>query len=360
MSKKNNWRFFLITFFSLGLVSLLAIFLIWHNIFAVNVHTLEGKETRIYINKDENITNLVTQLEADSIVLKPKAFLLVSRAMGIKSTTILPAGCYAVNPNMNYLQLIQRIKRGEQVPVRLTINYMRLPEQFASKVSKQLMIDSVEIMNFITDEVKMAELGYEPKHLFSLVIRNTYEVWWTISVEKLMQRLKKENDAFWNANSRREKAERIGLTIPEVITLASIVEEETNYQPEKSRIAGLYLNRLHKGIRLQSDPTVKYALKNFTLNRILFEHLKVDDPYNTYKYAGLPPGPIRLPSVATIDAVLNAEKHNYIYMCAHPDFNGTHNFAVTLAEHNSNAAKYHAALHKWLAEKKKKQTTNQP
>jgi hypothetical protein len=152
----------------------------------------------------------------------------------------------------------------------------------------------------------------------------------------------------------KKEAERLGLTIPEVITLASIVEEETNYQPEKSRVAGLYLNRLRKGIRLQSDPTVKYALKDFKLNRILFEHLKVDDPYNTYKYAGLPPGPIRLPSIATIDAVLNAEKHNYIYMCAHPDFNGTHNFAVTLAEHNRNAAKYHVALRKWLADKKKK------
>ena len=189
---------------------------------------------------------------------------------------------------------------------------------------------------------------------FALVIRNTYEVWWTVSVENLMKRLKKENDAFWNANDRRAKADKLGLTIPEVITLASIVEEETNYQPEKSRVAGLYLNRLRKGIRLQSDPTVKFAMKDFKLNRILYEHLKIDDPYNTYVYAGLPPGPIRLPSVATIDAVLNAEKHNYIFMCAHPDFNGTHNFAVTLAEHNRNAAKYHVALRKWLAEKKNK------
>ena len=354
MSKKNSWKVYLVVFFSLVVVGLLSVFLVWHNVFAVKVHTTEGKEMRIYVNKNENVADFVAQLEADSIVLKPKAFLLVSRALGLKSESVLPAGCYAVTPDMNYLRLMQRVQRGVQVPVRLTINHMRLPEQFASKVSKQLMMDSVEIMNFITNEEKMAELGYEPKHLFALVIRNTYEVWWTVSVEKLMQRLKKENDAFWDANGRREKAEHLGLTIPEVITLASIVEEETNYQPEKSRVAGLYLNRLRKGIRLQSDPTVKYALKDFALNRILFEHLKVDDPYNTYKYAGLPPGPIRLPSVATIDAVLNAEKHNYIYMCAHPDFNGTHNFAVTLAEHNRNAAKYHVALRKWLAEKKKK------
>lgn len=354
MSKKNSWKKYLIAFIVIVLIGLFAIFLIWHNVFAVKVHTSEGKEVRVYVDKDETVADFVAQLENDSIISKPDVFLLVARALGLKSTSVLPAGCYVVSPNMTYLRLMQRVQRGEQVPVSLTLNYMRLPEQFASSVSKQLMIDSVDIMNFITDEVKMTELGYEPKHLFALVIRNTYEVWWTTSIEKLMQRLKKENDAFWNANGRREKAEHLGLTIPEVITLASIVEEETNYQPEKSRVAGLYLNRLRKGIRLQSDPTVKYALKDFKLNRILFEHLKVDDPYNTYKYAGLPPGPIRLPSIATIDAVLNAEKHNYIYMCAHPDFNGTHNFAVTLAEHNRNAAKYHVALRKWLAEKEKK------
>lgn len=354
MSKQKSWKKYLIAFFVVVLIGVIALFVVWSEVFAAKLNTKEGKEMRVYVDKDENLADFVANLEADSVVLKPKMFMFACRALGLKPMTVLPAGCYPVFPEMTHLQLIQRVQRGEQVPVRLTINYMRLPEHFASKVSKQLMMDSVEIMNFVTDKEKMAELGYKPEHLFALVIRNTYEVWWTVSVDKLMQRLKKENDAFWNANERRAKAERLGLTIPEVITLASIVEEETNYQPEKSRVAGLYLNRLRKGIRLQSDPTVKFALKNFALNRILFEHLKVDDPYNTYKYVGLPPGPIRLPSVATIDAVLNAEKHNYIYMCAHPDFNGTHNFAVTLAEHNRNAAKYHVALRKWLAEKKKK------
>jgi UPF0755 protein len=326
----------------------------WTELFAAKLTTKDDKEMRVYVDKDQNLADFITNLETDSIIQKPKMFLFACRALGLKPTTILPPGCYPVFPEMTHLQLIQRVQRGEQVPVKLTINYMRLPEQFAAKVANQLMLDSAEIMNYISDKQKMDELGYAPEHLFALVVRNTYEVWWTVSVEKLMQRLKKENDAFWNANNRRDKAQRLGLTIPEVITLASIVEEETNHQPEKSRVAGLYLNRLRKGIRLQSDPTVKYALKDFKLNRILFEHLKVDDPYNTYMYAGLPPGPIRLPSVATIDAVLNAEKHNYIYMCAHPDFNGTHNFAVTLAEHNRNAAKYHVALRKWLAKKNQK------
>jgi UPF0755 protein len=354
MSKQKKWKKYLIAGLIFLLVAIIALFVVWSEVFVAELSIKEGREMRVYVGKDENLTDFVTHLEMDSIVSKPKIFMFACRILGLKPTTILPAGCYPLYPEMTHLQLIQRVQRGEQVPVKLTINYMRLPEQFASKVSKQLMMDSVEIMNFVTDKEKMAELGYKPEHLFALVIRNTYEMWWTVSVEKLMQRLKKENDAFWNANGRREKAVRLGLTIPEVITLASIVEEETNYQPEKSRVAGLYLNRLRKGIRLQSDPTVKYALKDFKLNRILFEHLKVDDPYNTYRYAGLPPGPIRLPSVATIDAVLDAEKHNYIYMCAHPDFNGTHNFAVTLVEHNRNAAKYHVALRKWLAEKKKK------
>lgn len=354
MNKQKSWVKFLIAAFILVFMGAIALFAIWRTIFAAEVTTKEDKEMRIYVSKDENLVDFVANLEGDSIISNTNRFMLVCRAIGLKPTSILPAGCYPVYPEMTYLQLIQRVQRGVQVPVKLTINYMRLPEQFASKVSNQLMLDSAEIMNYITDKERMAELGYAPEHLFALVIRNTYEVWWTVSVDKLMQRLKKENEAFWNANDRRAKAEKLGLTIPEVITLASIVEEETNYQPEKSRVAGLYLNRLRKGIRLQSDPTVKYALKDFKLNRILFEHLKVDDPYNTYVYAGLPPGPIRLPSVATIDAVLNAEKHNYIYMCAHPDFNGTHNFAVTLAEHNRNAAKYHVALRKWLKEKNKK------
>lgn len=354
MNKQTSWKKYLILFSLLIFVAIIALFGIWRTVFSAQLTTKEGKEMRVYVDKDENLADFVANLEADSIISNPKAFMFVCRVLSIKPTTILPAGCYPVYPEMTYLQLIQRVKRGEQVPVKLTINYMRLPEQFASKVSNQLMLDSAEIMNYITDKERMAELGYAPEHLFALVIRNTYEVWWTVSIDKLMQRLKKENEAFWNANDRRAKAEKLGLTIPEVITLASIVEEETNYQPEKSRVAGLYLNRLRKGIRLQSDPTVKYALKDFKLNRILFEHLRVDDLYNTYMYAGLPPGPIRLPSIATIDAVLNAEKHNYIYMCAHPDFNGTHNFAVTLAEHNRNAAKYHVALKKWLKEKNKK------
>jgi UPF0755 protein len=354
MSKQKNWKKYLISAFVVVLVGIIALFVIWSEVFAAKLTTKEGEEMRVYVDKDQNLADFISNLEADSIICKPKTFIFACRALGLKPTTILPPGCYPVFPEMTHLQLIQRVQRGEQVPVKLTINYMRLPEQFASKVSHQLMLDSAEIMNYITDKERMAELGYAPEHLFALVIRNTYEVWWTVSVEKLMQRLKKENDAFWNANDRRAKAQKLGLTIPEVITLASIVEEETNHQPEKSRVAGLYLNRLRKGIRLQSDPTVKYALKDFKLNRILFEHLKVDDPYNTYVYAGLPPGPIRLPSIATIDAVLNAEKHNYIYMCAHPDFNGTHNFAVTLAEHNRNAAKYHVALRKWLKEKNKK------
>ncbi|MBQ5926076.1 MAG: endolytic transglycosylase MltG [Paludibacteraceae bacterium] len=354
MSKQKNWKKYLISAFVVVLVGIIALFVIWSEVFAAKLTTKEGEEMRVYVDKNQNLADFISNLEADSIICKPKTFIFACRALGLKPTTILPPGCYPVFPEMTHLQLIQRVQRGEQVPVKLTINYMRLPEQFASKVSHQLMLDSAEIMNYITDKERMAELGYAPEHLFALVIRNTYEVWWTVSVEKLMQRLKKENDAFWNANDRRAKAQKLGLTIPEVITLASIVEEETNHQPEKSRVAGLYLNRLRKGIRLQSDPTVKYALKDFKLNRILFEHLKVDDPYNTYVYAGLPPGPIRLPSIATIDAVLNAEKHNYIYMCAHPDFNGTHNFAVTLAEHNRNAAKYHVALRKWLKEKNKK------
>jgi UPF0755 protein len=174
-------------------------------------------------------------------------------------------------------------------------------------------------------------------------VPDTYEVYWNTSIENLMSRLKKEHDKFWN-NSRQEKASAIGLTPNEVCTLASIIDEETSNNPEKPMIARMYLNRLAKGMALQADPTIKFALKDFALKRIYHNMLNTDSPYNTYRYAGLPPGPIKVASVAGIDAVLNAAKHNYLYMCAKEDFSGTHNFASTYSEHLRNAAKYSKAL----------------
>ena len=188
-------------------------------------------------------------------------------------------------------------------------------------------------------------MGFTSQTIPAMFIPNTYEMYWNISAGKLMQRMKREYTAFWT-ETRRSRAEKAGISPVEAAILASIVEEESAATEEYSIIAGLYINRLHRGMPLQADPTVKFALGNFTLHRILHEHLNVDSPYNTYLYSGLPPGPIRIPSIAGVDAVLNYSKHHYLYMCAKEDFSGKHNFAASLAEHNRNAGRYQAALNR--------------
>ena len=207
------------------------------------------------------------------------------------------------------------------------------------------MIDSLELATAFSDSLLISQSGYNVQTLPALFIPNTYQVYWNISPDKLIERIIKENKKFWNAD-RLKKAEELKLTPIEVSTLASIVEEETANKLEKPMVAGLYLNRLKRGMLLQADPTVKFGLQDFTLRRILNKHLLVDSPYNTYKYAGLPPGPIRIPSIDGIESVLNYSRHNYLYMCAKEDFSGTHNFAENMAQHQINARKYQQALNK--------------
>ena len=215
----------------------------------------------------------------------------------------------------------------------------------AERLERQLMLSGDDLLRLLDDSAYCASLGFTPETILTLFIPNTYEVYWNLSAEKLMQRMKREYDAFWTP-ARLSKAKAVGLTPIEVAVLASIVEEETAAADEYPVVAGLYINRLRRGIPLQADPTVKFAVGDFTLRRILFEHLKVDSPYNTYKHTGLPPGPLRVPSTRSIDAVLNYMKHNYLYMCAKEDFSGRHNFARTLAEHNRNARRYQAELNR--------------
>ena len=207
------------------------------------------------------------------------------------------------------------------------------------------MIDSVDIAQLLTDTAYIHSIGYTKETLPALFIPNTYEVYWDMSAKDFIQRMEKENKAFWNTD-RMEKAKAIGLSPIEVATLASIVEEETANNEEKPMVAGLYINRLKRGMLLQADPTIKFSLQDFGLKRILYKHLEVKSPYNTYKNAGLPPGPIRIPSIRGLESVLNHAKHNYLYMCAKEDFSGTHNFAVTSAQHAANARKYQQALNR--------------
>jgi len=336
---KSSKRIVLITFLVLFTLSLIGAGICSYYLFLPNFNSQQT--TYIYIYPDRDFNNLCRQLQDSAACKNISTFKQVAQFM--KYPGVMKTGRYAIDPGMNNLDLIRRLRNGSQEPVKITFNNIRIKRDLANRLSEQLMINSDELLTLMEDASFCESLGFTPQSIKTMFIPNTYEVYWNISAENLMQRMKREYDAFWN-ESRRNKANRIGISTMEVAILASIVEEESAVKDEYPVIAGLYINRLHKGIPLQADPTVKYALGNFALQRVLNEHLRVESPYNTYLNSGLPPGPIRIPSITGIDAVLNYDKHNYLYMCAKEDFSGRHNFAVTLAEHNRNANRYRAAL----------------
>ena len=255
------------------------------------------------------------------------------------------AGNYAIRPGDSMRDICLRLLSGNQTPVKLVIPSVRTLDRLAGTVGKQLMADSASVMALLADKHFLDSLGYTSATAPCMFIPNTYEVYWTMTPEQFVARMLKESKRFWN-DTRLAKAKAQGLTPNEVITLASIVDEETAKDDEKPMVAGLYLNRLKRGMLLQADPTVKFALGDFELRRILYAHLQADSPYNTYKYAGLPPGPIRIPSMSAIESVLSPAKHSCIYMCAKEDFSGYHNFATTFTQHNANARRYQQALNK--------------
>ena len=295
----------------------------------------------VYIDDNDNLDSVATKLSPIANEHALLSFKLISRHTGYSKH--IRSGRYAIQPGEGVISVLRKLKNGHQEPIRLTIPESKTTDRLAGALSRKLMMDSLSLSILLKDSVFCAKQGYDTATIVCLFVPDTYEVYWNTSIENLMSRLKKEHDKFWN-NSRQEKASAIGLTPNEVCTLASIIDEETSNNPEKPMIARMYLNRLAKGMALQADPTIKFALKDFALKRIYHNMLNTDSPYNTYRYAGLPPGPIKVASVAGIDAVLNAAKHNYLYMCAKEDFSGTHNFASTYSEHLRNAAKYSKAL----------------
>ncbi len=253
------------------------------------------------------------------------------------------SGRYLVTKGMSNFQFVRMLRSGRQTPVQLKFNNIRTKEQLAGRLSAQLMADSIKILNLLNDSAFLANLGLNANNSISIFIPNTYEVFWNMDAQEIFKRMKKEYDIFWT-DERRSKADSIPLTLLEVSTLASIVEEETNGKAERPVVAGLYINRLKINMPLQADPTLKFAVGDFGLRRITGEQIKVNSPYNTYKNIGLPPGPIRIVTPEGIDAVLNYQQHKYIYMCAKETLNGEHNFAENYKEHQLNARKYQKAL----------------
>ena len=336
---KKKTRNILIASIAILLLGIAGIAHIYYYFFAQPFQITET--TYIYIDQNDNIDSVYHKIIEAGNPKQMHGFESLVKYKGYTPKT----GCYVIKPTDNMRYLHRRLSMGYQTPVKLTIGSVRTLDRMARNIARQLMIDSTEVAKLIADTAYIHRIGYTKETLPALFIPNTYEVYWNLSAEDFMQRMLKENKAFWN-EKRTKQAEAIGLTPIEVATLASIVEEETANQAEKPVVAGLYINRLHKGMLLQADPTVKFSMGNFELRRILYRHLEVDSPYNTYKYAGLPPGPIRVPSYQGLESVLNYTKHNYLYMCAKEDFSGTHNFAVTSAQHAANARKYQQALNR--------------
>ena len=297
----------------------------------------------IYINKSDTEETVMEKIMEAANLRSVQGFRLLAWHNDFSKQ--MRTGKFAVKDGDSMHALYRRIVSNQQTPVKVTVPATRTIEQLVGSVCRQLMMDSLELVEFTTSAPYYTRIGYSKETLPSLFLPNTYEVYWNISPERLMIRLMKERRSFWN-DDRKAKAAAIGLTIEEVATLASIVDEETNNDAEKPMVAGLYINRLKRGMPLQADPTVKYAIGDFARKRILKADLEADSPYNTYKYKGLPPGPIRIPTLQAIESVLNYTRHNYIYMCAKEDFSGTHNFATTLAQHNANARRYQQALNR--------------
>lgn len=295
----------------------------------------------LYIDADDTQDSVINKIKPIALPTSMAGLQTLLRHAGYKDH--IKTGRYAIKPGEGAITIFRHLRSGQQESLHLTIPEVRTMDRLAAVLGKRLMIDSATIASALYSQEVTTKLGYDTCTIAAMFIPNTYDIYWNISIDGLLERMQKEHDRFWNAD-RKAKAAQIQLTPNEVATLASIIDEETANNAEKPMIAGMYMNRLKENMPLQADPTIKFALKDFALKRIYNKLLKVDSPYNTYVHEGLPPGPIKIASIKGTDAVLNHVNHDFLYMCAKEDFSGTHNFAKTYPEHLKNAAKYTKAL----------------
>jgi UPF0755 protein len=305
---------------------------------------VEGAAVYLYIPTGATMEQVLDSLRKMQVLKMESRF--ITAAKGKKYANNIYPGRYKLTNGMSNAALLNKLTRALQDPVRMTLSgNIRSNERLAVLLSRYVEADSAKILLILNDSAIAADYGFTPATIMGMFIPNTYEVYWNTAPEALLKRMKREYDNFWT-DARKTKAETLNLSPQEVTVLASIVYEESLKNDEMPRIAGVYINRLKKKMTLDADPTLKFAAGDFTLRRVLDRHKLIDSPYNTYKYAGLPPGPICVPPPAVIDAVLNYERHDYLFFCARPDLSGYHNFAKTLSQHNQNARNYHQMLNK--------------
>ncbi|ERJ60527.1 endolytic transglycosylase MltG [Sphingobacterium paucimobilis] len=303
--------------------------------------SVSDSQQYLYVHTNDSYESVLRRVRQENIVRDPEAFHMAAKAMDYPES--VKAGRYKLTPGMSNRKLIGNLRAGLQDPVKLRFANIRLKENLAGLLGKSFEADSAQFSAILNNEAVAEQYGFTKDNFFAMFIPNTYNIYWNTSPDKVIERLHEEYQKFWTAE-RKEKAKQQNLSPVEVSILASIVRGEALHNDEMPMIAELYLNRLKKGMLLQADPTVIFANNDFTIRRVLNRHLTIDNPYNTYRYKGLPPGPITMAPIVAIDAVLNPAQHDYIYMCAKEDFSGYHAFATTVAEHLVNARKFQKAL----------------
>ncbi len=324
----------------LSLLFLIVSGYVYSKLFSSNTGDFKDKKY-LYIKTGSDYNQLLQQLKDSQLVENLNSFEWTADKMNLKSN-IHPGRYELMEGNGNY-KIVSMIKAGKQKPVKLVINKLRTKKDIIRKISTQLEADSSELQKLFSNNDYLKKWNIDTNQVQCAIMPATYEFYWNTPADKAFEKIAKSYEQFWTAD-RKAKAAKLNLTIPQVITIASIVEEETNKDDEKARIASVYLNRYKIGMKLGADPTVKFAVGDFALRRILNVHTQMQSAYNTYYVAGLPPGPICTPSTKSIEAVLNPESTNYLFFCAKEDFSGHHNFASNYAEHLSNAKKYQQAL----------------
>ena len=345
MKRRRTVRIVVLVLAALILIALIAGYKLFQTVMKPNVSTPDRKAFSLYIPTGASYSQVLDSLQAHQLLKDVSGFDWLATKKGLPNH--IHPGHYLLKDGMSNNQLTNMIRGGLQTPVKVTFNNQRDVKMLAGRISQQIEADSLSIVTLLSNRDTLSAMGFTAQTIPALFLPNTYEFYWNTSAAQFVEKMRHEYDKYWNED-RRAKAKALGLSPVQVSTLASIVDKETNKTDEMARIAGVYLNRLRDGWLLQADPTLVFALGDFELKRVLNQHKEVESPYNTYKYPSLPPGPICIPSLASLNAVLNPEQHHYYYFCAKEDFSGYHVFAKTLAEHNKNAARYQRELNKRL------------
>ncbi len=315
--------------------------------------TFSEKSKYIYIKDgDDSKSQVLQQLDEKSIIRNKWLFSIMANQLHVWEK--LKPGRFEIKKSQSLVNIVRTFRNNTQSPVKLIINKLRTHEDLAKIIGKNFSTDSAGVMQFINNNDSLKSFGVDTNTLMTIVIPDTYNFNWNTSVRKILQRLQTEKDDFWNKKDRLQKAQNLHLSPEQVYVVASIVEEETNMNEEKGKIASVYINRYNKGMYLGADPTIKFALKDFSLKRLYFGHLEVKSPYNTYKNKGLPPGPICTPSPVTIDAVLDSPQTDYLFFVAESDFSGRHHFSNNYAEHEQYAKLYQQALNERMNKQQNK------